>query len=304
MDSTTFAQLQTRFGIDGAVVFSRDVSGLPTVDIRNRFGTSRIALQGAQLLHWTPAGQEAVVWLSPKAKFAAGKSARGGIPVCWPWFGPHASESTFPVHGFARGTMWEVIEATALDNDVYRLGFRLIRTDADTSQWLHASSLEIRFTLDASLTMELVTRNNDTVPFTLADALHTYFSVGDVRTVRVLGLDGVEYLDRTGAPQRLRQTGPVTIAGEVNRLYGGTGATCIIEDPSLKRRILIEKRGSRSTVVWNPGEKNAAAMGDFEDNGYLRMVCVESANVGDDSVTLKPGESHTLWVRYSVEAAD
>ncbi len=304
MDSTTLAGLQDRFGIDGAVVFSQDVNGLPSVDICNRSGTSRIALQGAQLLHWTPAGQEAVVWLSTKAKFVAGKSARGGIPVCWPWFGPHASESSFPAHGFARGTMWDVTEVTALDNDAYRLGFRLIRIDADTKQWPHASSLEIHFTLGSSLEIELVTHNKGTESFTLADALHTYFAVGDVRTIRVLGLDGVEYLDRTGTPQRLRQTGPVMIAGEVDRLYEGTGSACIIEDPSLKRSIRIEKRGSRSTVVWNPGEKKAAAMGDFEENGHLRMVCVESANAGSDSVTLKPGESHTLWVRYSIDATD
>jgi len=304
MDSTTLAGLQNRFGIEGSVEFSKDADGLASVDVRNHFGSSRIALQGAQLLHWTPTGQEAVVWLSPKAKFVAGKSARGGIPVCWPWFGPHASESTFPLHGFARGAMWDVIEVKALDNDAYRLVFRLVRTDADTHQWPHASSLEIRFTLGASLEIELVTRNNDTTAFTLTEALHAYFTVGDVRTVRVLGLDGVEYSDRTGVPQRLRQSGPVTITGEVDRIYGGTDSTCIIEDPSLKRRISIEKRGSRSTVVWNPGEKKAAAMGDFEEDGYLRMLCVESTNAADDSITLRPGESHALWVRYSVEAAD
>ncbi len=301
MDSTTLAGLQKRFGIGGAVVFSQGADGLPSVDVRSRFGSSRIALQGAQLLHWTPTGQEAVVWLSPKAKFLAGKSARGGIPVCWPWFGPHASESTFPLHGFARGSMWEPVEVTALDNGAYSLVFRLVRTNADTHQWPHPSSLEIRFTFDSSLAIELVTRNDGTDPFTITEALHTYFTVGDVRKIRVLGLDGVEYSDRTGVPQRLLQKGPVTIAGEVDRIYLATDSTCVIEDPSLKRRISIEKRGSHSTVVWNPGEKKAAAMGDFEEDGYLRMLCVESTNAADDYITLKPGESHTLWVRYSVE---
>jgi len=294
--------MQRRFGIDGAVRFTQDHEGLPSVEIHNRFCSSRIALQGAQLLHWTPAGHESVVWLSPKAKFLAGKSARGGIPVCWPWFGPHASESSFPAHGFSRGTMWDVIEATALDNGAHLLAFRLVRTDDDARQWPHAASLEIRFTLGQSLEIELATRNNDKVPFKLAEALHTYFTVGDVNTVKVTGLDGVTYLDRVGTPQLKRQTGPVTIAGEVDRLYTGTGSACVIDDPALKRRIRIEKRGSLSTVVWNPGEKKASAMGDFEENGYLRMLCVESANAGDDSVIIQPGETHTLWVKYSVEA--
>jgi D-hexose-6-phosphate mutarotase len=304
MDRTTLDALQRRFGIDGAVKFLQEHEGLPSVEIHNRFCSSRIALQGAQMLHWTPAGQEPVVWLSPKAKFLAGKSARGGIPVCWPWFGPHASESSFPAHGFARGTMWDVVEVEALDNGAHRLVFRLVRTDDDARQWPYAASLEIRFTLGLSLEIELVTRNVDKSSFKLAEALHTYFTVGDVSMVRVTGLDGTSYLDRVGTPQMKQQTGPVTIAGEVDRLYTGTGSTCVIEDPSLKRRIRIEKRGSLSTVVWNPGDKKAAAMGDFEDNGYLRMLCVESANAGGDAVSIKPGETHTMWVKYSVEAGN
>jgi len=302
MDTTILAGLRKRYGIAGTVDFSQDSNGLPAVEIHNRHCSCRIALQGAQLLQWTPTGQEPVVWLSPKAKFVAGKSARGGIPVCWPWFGPHPSESGFPAHGFARGTIWEVVESAALEDGAHRLGFRLARTEADATQWPHASMLEIRFTLGASLEIELVTRNDGKAAFTLAEALHTYCTVGDVRAIRVLGLDGVEYLDRVGAPRRLRQTGPVAIEGEVDRLYMGTGSECIIEDPSLKRRIRIEKRGSRSTVVWNPGDKKAAAMGDFEEGGHLRMLCVESANAGDDAVTVQPGETHSLWARYSVMA--
>jgi glucose-6-phosphate 1-epimerase len=301
MDTTALEAMQRRFGIDDAVKFTQGQGGLPCVEIRNRFGSSLIALQGAQLLRWTPAGHEPVVWLSPKAKYLAGKSARGGIPVCWPWFGPHASESNFPAHGFARGAMWEVLEATALENGGHRLAFRLIRADDDARQWPHAASPELQFTLGQSLEIKLSTRNDGTTPFKLAEALHTYFAVGDVRSVSITGLDGTSYLDRVGAAQLRRQAGPVTIAGEVDRLYTGTASPCVIEDPSLKRRIRIEKRGSQSTVVWNPGEAKAAAMGDFEDNGYLRMLCVESANAGDDTVSVQPGETHALWVRYSVE---
>jgi glucose-6-phosphate 1-epimerase len=198
--------------------------------------------------------------------------------------------------------MWDVLEATALENGSHRLAFRLIRTNDDARQWPHSASLEIHFTLGQALEIELVTQNIGSAPFELAEALHTYFTVGDVSKVQVSGLDGVTYLNRVGTPQLLQQTGPVTIAGEVDQLYTGTSSACVIEDPSLKRNIRIEKRGSQSTVVWNPGEKKAAAMGDFEENGYLRMLCVESANAGSDTVSIQPGKSHSLWVRYSVEA--
>ena len=304
MDALSLSDLQSRFGIPGVVEFTADTYGLPTVDIKNALGSGSIALQGAQLLTYAPAGQESVVWLSPKAKFVAGKSARGGVPVCWPWFGAHASEPAFPAHGIARTTPWEVTEVAALADGAHRLSFRLPRSEADARYWPHDTLLEIRYTLGAQLEIELLTRNAGAEPVVLGEALHTYFTVGDVGAVQVLGLDGVDYLDKVDGGQRKHQTGPVLIQGEVDRIYLGTEADCLIEDPVLKRRIRVEKRGSRSTVVWNPDVEKATKMGDFEPDGHLRMLCVESANAADDQVSVAPGETHSLWVRYSVEALD
>ncbi len=302
MDTNYISDLQQRFGIAGAVSFTAETTGMPSVEVSNAGGSGSIALQGAQLLTWAPAGRESVVWLSPKAKFVAGKSARGGVPICWPWFGPHSSEPSYPAHGFARATPWEVIEAVALEDGSHRIGFRLVRTDADASLWPYSTPLEIHYTLGAALEIELRTRNLGPTPLILGEALHTYFTVGDVREIRIHGLDGVEYLDKVDGGQRKRQTGPVAIGGEVDRVYLGTEADCLIDDPSLNRRIRVEKRGGRATVVWNPWEEKAAKMGDFIEAGYLNMVCVESANAADDAITLRPGEEHRLWVRYSVES--
>lgn len=304
MDALALSDLQSRFGIPGAVEFTADAYGLPTVEIKNALGSGSIALQGAQLLTYAPAGQASVVWLSPKAKFVAGKSARGGVPVCWPWFGPHASEPTFPAHGYARTKPWEVTEVAALADGAHRLSFRLPRSEADARYWPHDTPLEIRYTLGAQVEIELLTHNAGAEPVVLGEALHTYFTVGDVGAVRVLGLDGVDYIDKVDGGQRKHQTGPVLIQGEVDRVYLGTESDCLIEDPVLKRRIRVEKRGSRSTVVWNPDAEKATKMGDFEADGHLRMLCVESANAADDQVRVAPGETHSLWVRYSVEALD
>lgn len=301
MDTSYLSDLQRRFGIPSTVDFTTHASGIPVVEINNAQGSGALALQGAQLLTWTPKGQEAVVWLSPKAKFVCGKSARGGVPICWPWFGAHTQDASYPAHGFARTAAWEVIEVATLEGGANRLGFRLLRKDDDDTQWPYSTPLEVRYTFGEALEIELRTRSRSPHSLTLGEALHTYFTVGDVREVRVLGLDDVEYIDKVDAGQRKRQAGPVTIGGEVDRVYLGTEAECVIEDLSLKRRIRIEKSGSRSTVVWNPWEEKAAKMGDFEADGYLHMLCVESANAADDVVSLGPGDEHRLWVRYSVE---
>jgi glucose-6-phosphate 1-epimerase len=102
--------------------------------------------------------------------------------------------------------------------------------------------------------------------------------------------------------KRKTQTGPVTIGAETDRIYLDTSADCLIDDPGLKRRIRIRKRGSHSTVVWNPWIEKSVKMGDFGENGYLNMVCVESTNAADDVVTIAPGGEHRLWVRYETES--
>lgn len=302
MDPQDISALEERFGIAGEVSFTEGPNGMPVVEISNAQSMGSIGLQGAQLLTWAPVSQELVVWLSPLAKFGPGKAPRGGVPVCWPWFGPHPSEPTFLAHGFARTSPWEAIEAEALEDGSSRLGFRLIRTEASHAQWPHATPLEIRYTLGEALEIELTTRNETDQPVTLGEALHTYFMVSDVRNVRVTGLEGCEYLDKVDGGRRKRQEGPISFGGETDRVYLGTEAECRIEDPGLKRRIRVEKQGSRSTVVWTPWEEKARKLGDFEEDGYLRMLCVESANAADDLLTLAPGEEHRLWARYSVEA--
>lgn len=303
MQPTPIVDLERRLGIPGKIGFTTGPHGMPVVQVSNTHCTGAIALQGAQLLNWTPRAQEApVIWLSPLAKFGPGKSVRGGVPICWPWFGPHGGEPGFPAHGFARSAAWEPIEAQSLDGGATRLGFRLVPTDASQTLWPHATPLEIRYTLGEALEIELLTRNASDAPVVIGEALHTYFAVSDVRGVTVEGLDGCEYLDKVDGGQRKRQAGAIAFTGETDRVYLGTGADCLIVDPGLKRRIRIEKQGSRSTVVWNPWDEKARRLGDMAEDGHLGMVCVESGNAAEDVAAVPPGGEHRLWARYSVEA--
>lgn len=289
------AALNARHAIADRVNFEEGRGGLILARLKNACGEATLALQGAQLLTWTH-GEAPVVWVSPAASFTAGRAVRGGIPVCWPWFGPHATHAEWPVHGFARTAQWEVLQ-TSCDDDCARIALRMIQEEKHRAMWPYASQLDLHVAMGRALELELVTRNLDGVPFTIGEALHTYFEVGDVRRVAVTGLEGGRYFDKVEGDFK-QQQGAVTIAGEVDRVFLDALAECAIEDPVLRRRIAIGKRGSRTTVVWNPWTEKAAKLGDMGEDGYLRMLCVESANALQNQVTVEPGGEHRLWVRY------
>lgn len=295
-----YTLMNTRFGLGGQIVFKEGAGGMPLVMVTNSQAHAQISLQGGQLLRWTPGGQRPVIWLSPQAP-ANGKPWRGGVPVCWPWFGPHATETHGPTHGFARTSPWEITATARLPQGATRLWLRLITQTDTQSWWPHATPLTLQITVGTKLEMTLTTQNNTDIPLTLSDALHTYFAVSDVRQIKIHGLAHGTYLDKTAGGTRHSQQGPVTITAETDRVYVDTLTDCLIDDPLWRRRIRVAKRGSRTTVVWNPWEEKAAKMGDLGPQGYLNMVCVESANALENTLTLAPGEQHSLWVSYSCE---
>lgn len=292
--------LNEQFGIDGQLTF-RDVGeGFIIVDVNNDKCDASIALQGAHLMTWQPKGEEPVIWMSPVAKLAQGKSIRGGVPICWPWFGAHASNPSFSGHGFARTVMWDVIEAKVNEDGVTAIRFRIAEIKED--QWPAQAGAEILMVMGQSLEMTLITKNNSNETLTVGDALHTYFVVNDVREILIRGLDACEYHDKVDQDKRKTQQGHITIDSEVDRIYLDQGQDVVIKDEGMDRRICIEKRNSQSTIVWNPWIDKCKGMGDFgSDAGYLNMVCVESANAAEDVVQVAPNNSHQLWVRYSVE---
>src|SRR5512139_2433318 len=298
----TLAELNQRFGIHNHLMFIEIAGGLIAAEIKNAHANASIALQGAHLMTYQRHEEEPVIWLSKYAKFAAGKSIRGGVPICWPWFGPHASDAKLPGHGYARTVLWEVLETRALPDGATFIRLGLIETEASRAQWPHASSAQVEITVGKSLRVELVTHNSGQQAFTLGEALHTYFHISDVAQMTIRGLEGCDYLDKVGEPARRTQQNGIVIESEVDRVYVDTATDCVIEDRGLKRAIRIAKQGSRSTVVWNPWTEKADKMGDFGPQLHRDMVCVESGNALENVVTLAPGETHKLVAVYSVES--
>ena len=297
----TLDELNQRFAIGNHVQFKEIAEGMIVAEVANQHALANIALQGAHVATFQPRGEEPVIWLSPHAKFVPGKSIRGGVPICWPWFGPHKTDSKLPGHGHARTVPWEVLETKALPDGSTFIRFGLIESDTTRAHWPHPSTAQLEVTVGKALRVELITTNTGNEAFELGEALHTYFQVSDVEKTVIKGLENCEYLDKVQDFARLTQQDHIVIESEVDRVYVNTPAECVIEDKGLKRAIRISKQGSNSTVVWNPWVEKANKMGDFGEDGHRNMVCVESGNAMENVVTIAPGETHRLVAVYSVE---
>ena len=266
-------------------------------------GEAVVYLQGAHVTHFQPRGERPVLWMSAASRFEAGKAIRGGVPICFPWFGAKAGAPDAPLHGFARILPWAVGSASREADGRLRAVLELTAEAAARGGFPRELALSLAVTVGRSLRLELAVRNVDSAPVTFEEALHSYFAVSDVRQVRVHGLEGVGFVDKTAALARRPPEGaPTVIAAETDRVYPGATGTVTIEDPGWRRRIVIAKSGSATTVVWNPWVAKAKAMPDFGDEEWKGMVCVETANAMGDAVTLPPGASHVMTATLEVQA--
>ena len=274
--------------------------GLPRIEIANQLGAAHVYLHGAHVSHFQPAGQQPVLWLSAKSLFANDKPIRGGVPLCWPWFGPHSERKDVPGHGFARLKTWSLSETAQLSDGRTRAVLTLADDVASMAQWPHAFRLRYTVTVGRELELDLRVDNPGATPFSYEEALHTYLTVSDVRQTSVDGLAGIAYLDKVRDFARLVQEGAVTFTAETDRIYLDTVATCTVVDQVGKRRLAIAKNGSADTVVWNPWITKAMAMADFGDDEWTGMVCVETVNTGKHAIELAPGASHHLVARVGI----
>jgi len=273
---------------------------LPAVEVALPSATALVYLHGAHVAQWTPAGQKPVLWMSAHGAFAPTAALRGGIPVCFPWFGPNLTDVTAPNHGWARISPWTLTAAALVGGDAV-LTFALAGAHRDAAGVAQPVSLRYTVTIGASLTLELVAQNDGTAAVSVETALHTYFAVGDARTSLLLGLADLPYLDRSVSPPVTASSAlPVAIIGaEIDRVYPMPRAVTI-DDVTNDRTITIGDSDAAQTVVWNPGTIKAAAMGDYGDDEWTETVCVETCNVRDQAVILPPGRSHGMSVGITV----
>lgn len=288
--------LNEQYGITGKVKFYGGKGGLTTIAVSTANAVADICLHGAQLLSFKPAGQEDIIWLSERSAFQEGKAIRGGIPLCFPWFGPHATDKTKPQHGFARLKYWDVVSVKETTGETMFIELGLKESAASLQLWPYSFSAIAQFTIGKSLELKLTVTNTGKETFEYSDALHTYFNISNIDVVTVEGLQDAAYYDAFGTALKTQQAQLLYFNDETNRRYVNTTANCIIHDKEYDRKISVAKTGSKVTVVWNPAEATTKTMGDMEPGGYKNFVCVEPANAyaGIDMITLAPGQTHTL----------
>lgn len=282
--------------------------GLPEIHVQNRGGRCEICLMGAHVLSFLPSGHREVFFLSEKSEYSpVGKAIRGGIPVCWPWFGPADTEKipgATTSHGFIRQVFWNVSSWKELGDEQTEVELQAEDTPETRAVWPHAFRIAMKIRVGKALEMTLATTNTGDQEFSYQQALHSYYAVGDCHDLSITGFQGCEFKDKAPAdpPAPNPQPGDVTIAAETDRVYFHCPGEADILDPVMGRRIRIEKWNSDTGVVWNPWIAKSRRMPDFGDEEYRNMVCVENCNVDYDGKTLQPGESHALSIRISVEA--
>jgi glucose-6-phosphate 1-epimerase len=317
------AMLQEKFGIPGVLKFEKEAGGLVAAQVTSPAAEATIYMQGAHVTRWKPAGQAPVIFLSQRAEFAAGKPIRGGVPIVFPWFSERHDGKTGPQHGFARISEWDLAFAAMSGGDLH-LMFTLAPNDLSRSLGFDHFKLGYRVTIGHKLSLEMTVANDSGnggahggvpavvpagadapthgVPLVFEQALHTYLQVADARQVSIDGLDGVTFIDKVDEMKRkVQPAGPLHFEGRTDRPYFNTTATCTLHDPAGKRRIVVAKTGSNTTVVWNPWQEFTAKMADMEPDAWLHMTCIETANAGENTITLAPGATHTMRADISIE---
>jgi len=294
-------QLNSQFAINNELSFMPGEGDHIMIDIDNQYAKARISPYGGQILSYLPKGQtEDLLFLSDNAIYRRGKAIRGGVPVCWPWFAGDESGFGRPAHGFARNVPWEVVETTQNSDGSTTVKLVLKNTDESLAIWPYYFELQVEITVADKLTVALTTQNTGSTPFEISQALHTYLNVGDIDRVSILGLDDIDYLDKLEEYQQKKQQGSVLFDKEVDRIYQNVPNTVVLVDEDLQREIKVTSSACSSTVVWNPWAETGANFSDLHENSYQQFVCIEAANVFDDSVTVQPHDSHTLTAIYEV----
>ena len=297
-----FDQLR-EYEIEDELQFVEIEHGFVYAEINNARAHATISTYSGQVLSYRPKNQQHdLLFVSDQAYYEDGKAIKGGIPVCWPWFGADPDDQGRPAHGFVRNRQWEVSSSKSLADGSTQVVMSLVDTAETRKIWPHPFRLDIVITVGDSLKVALVTHNSGDESVTISQALHSYFHVGDISKVRVLGLDGTEYLDKADDSIRKTQAGPVLIEDEVDRIYTGVSDELVIDDASLGRKIRITSSGCSTAVVWNPWIEIAASMADLDDNAYRHMLCVETANAGPETITINAGDEYRLVAEYTIES--
>ncbi|WP_022909322.1 hypothetical protein [Aestuariimicrobium kwangyangense] len=257
-------------------------------------GSWWVADHGSHAMAWQSAASDhPVLWHAPESLWESalddqdGAYLRGGVPICFPWFGTGGT----PAHGLARRQVWE-----RLDEDWSDDGATL-----RVRHWLIHDQLEAFHTVTMapdSLELVLEFTNNSPDEQRVEAAHHTYLAVSDVTRVSIDGLAGAPYWDAARDRRDVIPPGPVSIHPRTDAVIDTTGVVRL-GDPGWGRSITVEREGSPQVVVWNSRPAVDPGLGVTNDH-WREFVCIESALCREHALPLAPGATHRLVTRLTV----
>lgn len=258
-----------------------------------------ISLYGAHVVRWEDSNQSApYLFLSNKAKLDGSKPIRGGVPICWPQFGPFGPLKVG--HGFARRMKWKNCPELSVSNKNH-VSVTLSLEPNDYTQSLGWNSdFRCEYTvklvgcspslLDCSL--KVINPKSSSQELTFTGALHTYYRISSLDNVTVDGLGGIIHDNRMLGTVTRSKAGPLRITEETDSFYRDTPDTLTMADSGFERKLILQKSGWPDAVVWNPHISGSPNFSDLGTGQYDEMLCVEAV-IKDTPVHLLPGESWT-----------
>ncbi|BCU07369.1 D-hexose-6-phosphate mutarotase [Allochromatium tepidum] len=298
--------LNAAFALPNVLRFVEGQGGLTLIEVDNGLARATLTAHGAQVLSYRPAeARDDLLFVSERAYFAPDQEIKGGVPICWPWFGRDPDDPERIIHGFARLRDWSVPACEMRPDGAIWVRFGLADDESTRALRPHYFNLWVEVTVGATLSVSLTTRNAGDEPFTITQGLHAYFKIGDPAQTHVLGLDGCRYLDKAAdAPPDAAgvQSGSLGLEAEVNRIYESVPQCLTIEDKALSRRIRIESHNSHTCVVWNPWIVGSRSMPDLDDEDYRRFVCVETVNAASEVIRVAPRQEVRIGAEYRLES--
>jgi len=285
--------LNRKYGLENDLVFDLHPNGLVRANVQTNQCAGEFFLQGAHVTRYQPASQNhPVLFMSQQALYMPGKALRGGIPICFPWFNSHPSDPSLPAHGWARTSVWNLVQTQKVDGQI-EVALGLAKDGFD---------LIYRISMGETFMVALEVRNAADVPLDYEIALHTYLSLGSIENVSIAGdLENCEHYDQLTQKLHEPEKQRIRFVQETDRIYYGQASRIVLDDPAWQRSIQIDSLGSQATVVWNPWIDKSKRMADFGDLEYLQMCCIETANIRQKSVRLAPGQTRTTTAEFQVQ---
>jgi len=285
------------FSVEGVRISQQDK--ITMIDIENKFARAKITTHGGCVLSFTPNNAQDLLWVSPTAIYNGEKPVRGGVPVCWPWFGAHPTDSSAPAHGFVRNAVWQLDSVEKLASGVTQVVLSFGSSAETLAIWPYEFHLDLKVTVAETLYLELTTTNLSEQEMLITEAFHTYFNVDNADGLNILGLDGSRHLDKLTHAPEVVQAGTIVLQPPMDSVYLDHTTDAVIEDAGNQRQIKIAKHASASSVVWNPGAEIVKGFGDIPDELWTKFVCVEAGNIFDNAVPIASGQKHSLMMQLA-----